>query len=326
MPLWLAVLLLTASPVRAATGSADLSAQFPNTCRYQGKTGSCHSFAATSLLEAAIMRRGGGVVELSDADLFVRSGLMGRLLIFEARGEQFKIAPEEGGDPYDDLSVALSSGVAYRATVPWEKFTKAYAEFRANQDRVCCRIGKEKPDRECKLKAVEEYCGVLGRDTAANERTLLGTSAQLEKDRAEVKTKLAGLTLERRVRSAGDFENSNIPDVLNKGVCREKGRKQTELLVEQLAAGRPLVICFSQDNLPGWDNDLDKVSDDHHCTVVYAYVTEGEGREARRVFKLRNSWGMRSRLLIFSEPNTHDIDEDHACAIGGVSWLTPYSI
>lgn len=323
MPLWLAVLLLTASPVFAATGGADLSDQFPTGCRAQGKTSSCHSFAAISLLEAAIKRRGGGTVELSDADLFVRSGLMQKLRIYEVRGEEFQFVPKEIGDPYFNLKVALSSGVAYQATAPWGNFVKAYDEFRANQDRVCGRIGKEQPDKKGRLKAVEDYCKGLSGDTAANERALLGSSEKLEKDRAEVRAKLAGLTAERRERAPGGFEDSSITDVLDKGICREKGRKQTELLVDLLRAGRPALISFSLDNLPGWDNDLNTVSDGLHCAVVYAYQTEGEGAKARRVFKLRNSWGMRSRLLFFSEPNTFDIDEDQACAILSVDWLTP---
>lgn len=66
-------LLLAGRLFTAAPETVDLSAQFPTLAlRTQNDTGACHIFSTVALLEAALNRRWGLKLQLSEADLFVR--------------------------------------------------------------------------------------------------------------------------------------------------------------------------------------------------------------------------------------------------------------
>jgi hypothetical protein len=94
-----ALLLLSlglSAQARELPVSVDLSAQFSPGERLQQNLNSCHAFAAVALMEAAVYRRTGETIRLSEADLWVRT----RTLL-----------EREGGAMLHDLRVGLRRGV-----------------------------------------------------------------------------------------------------------------------------------------------------------------------------------------------------------------------
>lgn len=126
----------------------DLSAQFPPDAaeRSQGVAGTCHDFAAIALLEAAIHRRIGGHLALSQADLFIQDTLLNddvgtRSAMapggvdggiqhyydpYLGSGYKGKHSVDEGDSAPFDLQMALNHGVAPQADLPYSSFYPAY--------------------------------------------------------------------------------------------------------------------------------------------------------------------------------------------------------
>ena len=327
-------LLTLAAAAAAAPASVDLSEQLTPGLRDQGGTASCHAFASVALLEAAIKRRGQGEQWLSSADLFVRVALKnGAYQILFLSDGNMTVTQKEDGKPDEDIEFALENGVAHGELVPWGVFHEKYAAYLKKRAAECGRLSREAKGKSCRFDSFKEYVERLEKDVDKREKEFIGASDKLVKDRAEVKAKLKGLSLHSKRRGTlRSFDDASLADIKDADVCREKGRKQTEALVETLAAGLPAVICFNMDNVPGWDKDTDKKSKSSHCVTAYGYTTAGEGKKARKSFQVRNSWGG----VVFQAPavngvpqppqvcpNTHDIDEDHACAIHGMHWLEP---
>lgn len=311
----------------------DLSDQLNLTCPAQGKTGSCHAFAATGMLEAAIKRRHGRLVTLSSADLFTRVALAkNRVRIFETEDGDATVTEIEIGRPEEGMSFALKEGIAYEETASWADFLDAYAEEKEARAERCEEIAGEAESAACRRLGLREYLEELkDEDSAAREKRLLGASPKLAAERRETKALLSGLSVTNRSRYDGHFDPAAIRDPLDRAVCREKGRKQTELLVARLDERLPVAVCFAMDNLPGWDGDKKKESGNKHCVIVRGYRSEGEGPAARKSFQVRNSWGSFQAVRVdargipsfASVEVTHDIHEDHACAITSASWISP---
>lgn len=332
-PLLLAALL--ALPASAAEGrSVDLSDQFDETCRSQGKVGACHAFASVELLQAAIKRRHGRTTRLSSADLFVRVALKdNRPIVMEtAEGKAF-VAQIETGSPQLDIAHALREGVAHEEDASWADFLERYEE-RQEERAVRCEeiVDAADGNAACRRQDLREYMRELGNESAAErEKRLLGDAPALAAGRRETKGLLAGLTLSKRRMDEGDFDAAGPADIADRAVCREKGRKQTELLTARLDERLPVAICFVMDGLPGWDGNMKKKSGERHCVAVKGYRVEGEGAAARKAFKIRNSWGAAQTVRFDGRglPSfdaveiTHDIGEDHACAIVSAVWLSP---
>jgi len=102
-----------AKAVPQAPVRVDLSYQFPDGPRDQGRMNSCHAFVAVALVEAAWFRAYGAHLRLSEADLFVRT--------LALPGVPF-LRRFEGGLARRDLRRALDGGV-----LPGDY----YAEFEA---------------------------------------------------------------------------------------------------------------------------------------------------------------------------------------------------
>jgi len=331
----LSALLVLASAASAAPASVDLTEQFTGGLRDQGATGSCHAFASISLLEAAIKRRGQGEDWLSSADLFVRVALQnGAYEIVTLKDGSMIVTQKEGGKADADLEFALENGVARAETVPWGVFYAAYVQYRQERLAECQNLSAKSKNPGCRQDTFEEYVERLQKDAANREKKFLGDSKVLAEDRAKIKAKFKGLTLQsKRMGFLRSFDEASATDVADPGVCREKGSKQTAALVETLAANLPAVICFNMANLPGWGKDKTKKDGASHCVTAYGYSTSGQGAAARKSFRLRNSWGgfvLPAAAPINGVPQeprvcpiTFDIDEDHACAIQGMFWLTP---
>lgn len=137
-------LLLRAGAASAASPKAvDLSGQFPGAAvRDQGATNTCHVFSTVALLEAALNRRWGLSVALSEADLFVRKVIMNPgyyQKVTEAIGRSQGSEPAyrfvEWGSASDDIEFAIANGIAKAATAPWPAFAKRYEDFKNGQLR-----------------------------------------------------------------------------------------------------------------------------------------------------------------------------------------------
>lgn len=327
--------LLPALLLASLCAAADLSHKFFPECRGQGDTASCHAFASIAVLEASMT----APVRLSEADLFVRVALdSGRFKVVKKDDGSVAVEQEEEGAPHRDIAHALEHGVAEAGDAPWDEFLKAWRTHRDEQRAACARAVSEdgRSAKACLAddeSALREYLdGLKGEEGREAREKLLGDPEALARSRRAVKAKLAGLALKTLRRDSGDFDDASLQDVRDDGVCREKGRKQTEALVEQLDAGRPMAVCFGMEGVPGWDQGAEKKKKDtpRHCVAATGYETAGEGAAARKVFKLRNSWvGMIVTPPTAAHPLhqvqtvavTYDIGEDKACAIHELAWL-----
>ena len=101
-----------AKAVPQAPARVDLSGQFGDAPRKQGKIASCHTFVAVALIEAAYFRRYGRRVRLSEADLFVRRNAAPALPYLRARDSgmlrpDLRFALKFGVNPFHRLEVGL---------------------------------------------------------------------------------------------------------------------------------------------------------------------------------------------------------------------------
>ena len=110
-----------ARAVPQAPARADLSGQFADAPRKQGKIASCHTFVAVALIEAAYFRQYGRQVRLSEADLFVRRNAAPALPYLRAR---------DSGMVRPDLRYALNHGV-----MPGDFYAEFEARYHAFEKR-----------------------------------------------------------------------------------------------------------------------------------------------------------------------------------------------
>lgn len=335
----LAALLLTTSP--AARAGVDLSDQLPAACSDQGGIRACHAFAALVLVHAAAKRNMIELAPLSEADLFTRVALAENGFEVSKLNERVaEIEQIESGYAERDLAFVLGEGVAYEKSASWERFVDAYRAYMREINIECVEtaIAKGETADQCMKKngTAAKFIERIKSERDAREKRFLGDADLLAAERKEVQGKLSRFKLQSKSKDKGDFVAAGPREISDPGVCREKGRKQTELLVEKLGEKLPVLVCFDMENLPAWDRDLGKKDPKkpRHCAVVYRWDRSGEGQAARVVFTLRNSWGYRLTPPRFNpltrglemtalEPNTHPISEDHACAINGAYWLIP---
>lgn len=132
------LLLALALPAhsRELPASVDLSEQFPPGERRQHDLNSCHAFAAVGLLEAAIYRRAGGTLRLSDADLWVR---------------QLVVRSHEGGLLLRDLRVGLRRGVT-----PGDWYQEMKARYKEGDKKKDLLPEVKTPEAKEARKAVRE--------------------------------------------------------------------------------------------------------------------------------------------------------------------------
>lgn len=273
--------------------TVDLTESFPLSCRSQGHTSSCHTFASIALLESALKRKYDEEFRLSEADLFVRKNLVaGNFQVVSEdseKGTSVDVADVETGHPYKDVKFALENGVAQQKTVPWDKFLEAYGKFKAERRELCLKAFKEdgKPLAQC-LKDRGNFRAFLDslkdkKNLAEKEKRLIGEGKDFSKDRRFIWEKLQGLSVEKK----DGFELLGPPEADDKGVCREKGSRRGEMILEHLNAKRPVVVCFVYDGLEAWHRKTKK-GKASHCVAIRGY----EKAEKERPLRLatRNSW------------------------------------
>jgi hypothetical protein len=338
----LALLVLLAAPALAAPTAADLGGQFPDAAtRNQGATGSCHIFTTVSLIEAALYRRHGLRLPLSEADLFVRKVVSdpdyydrARKAVGAGDGAASAYSFVEGGSPFDDISFALKNGVAKAATAPWSAFAARYdaykkkrkAEIEAKRERVVASAGG--------VAQIKEDYAAIGRQEAAGGTDYFASVARSNLRRIEPKIvghHLAELASFREFldqvegRSPADAESllHGDPKVLAAdraavkamtgpfrvrkldfgAACKDGGAAQKAGLLAALDRGIPVSVAMELGGLKEWGQERAKTA--RHAFTITGYSRDAAGAVT---LKSRNSWG----------GDNPDVTEDRFCRISRV--------
>lgn len=338
----LALVALLAAPALGAPAGADLGGQFPDAAtRNQGATGSCHIFTTVSLIEAALYRRHGLRLPLSEADLFVRKVVSdpdyydrARKAVGPGDGAASAYSFVEGGSPYDDISFALKNGVAKAATAPWSAFAARYdaykkkrkEEIEAKRERVVASAGG--------VAQIKEDYAEIGRAEAAGGTDYFASVARSNLRRIEPKIvghHLAELASFREYlgriegRSPADAEAllHGDPKVLAADrasvkamtgpfrvrkldfgtACKDGGAARKAGLLAALDRGIPVSVAMELGGLKEWGQERAKSA--RHAFTITGYARDAAGAV---VLKSRNSWG----------GDNPDVPESRFCRISRV--------
>ncbi|MBI3298258.1 MAG: hypothetical protein HYZ75_08850 [Elusimicrobia bacterium] len=253
----------------------DLSGQFPTASRDQHDVGSCHTFTAVGLLEAAYYRRTGEHARFSEADLYLRYRLMTGSA-YDAWVWMKKPELAEGGMVKGDIEAALRYGVA--TTPQYEDFLERYRRYREAEQRTMADIERRRaldPWYVRLLYDPRRHWQRLQQDPAAQRMLqdyLIGSDPALEREREENRRKLAGLSVDRRF-------YVTLPSSLDApaDACRRDGKPSTDFVMSELRAGRPVGVSYFTDKKWG-----------SHVLIIKGYRLDESGAV---VFTTRNSWG-----------------------------------
>lgn len=321
----LIALLAPGPDLAAAPRSADLSAQFPDAAaRDQGVTGGCHIFTTVSLVEAALFRRHGLHLPLSEADLFVRKVVAdpdyydrARKAVGAGDGAASAYTFVEGGSPYDDIVFALTHGVAKGATAPWSAFAARYDAYKKKRKTEI----EEKRERVVEtaggVEQVREDYDRIGRDEAAgySDRIAQAGRANLRRvETAVTRHHLASLTSFRAFldqiagKSSAEAETLLLgdPKILAADRasvktmtapfrvrkldfttgCGDGGAARKAGLLAALDRGIPVTVAMELGGLKEWGQEKNKSA--RHAFTITGYARDAGGAVT---LKSRNSWG-----------------------------------
>lgn len=243
-------LAVSSKTIGQAPARVDLSAQFGDPPRKQGDIGSCHSFTAVALIEAAYFRQYGRHVRLSEADLYVRRIVLPPLS---------RLISREGALLRPELRYALERGV-----MPGD----FYAEFETRYHAFAKRFFKFLDPKE---SVVDELL-----PESATEEANAG--------REKIRSEIAGFTVggESFLKFIGAAARSTIKD----GPIRCRHRRVAAMIERQLNAGRPVGIGLDRGwaQSPVWRQNS-KGANAHYFTIV-GY----DRAESGLVFHTRNTW------------------------------------
>ncbi len=246
--------------------SADLSWQF-QAPRDQGSIGSCHAFAATGLIEAALRRAYGISIHLSEADMLALGVL---------RDKSMAVTGEEGGPILLDLQQALRYGLATEKTVAYQDAERQVRMIKTQAQiaRIAARAaisdlfqdsGSAVPvDIGTAAAAVDTGEGVRARLAAA--------STQAKRERASVQSALAGATIE-------PLDGDGLPGKI----------------AERLCAGLPVAVSIFPSAMSGeWGNLAGG-----HGVIIQGFDESASGP----IFHVRNSWANAGHELPLTNPD-----------------------
>ncbi|MFA5138406.1 MAG: hypothetical protein WC728_04165 [Elusimicrobiota bacterium] len=263
------------SGTSAGSGGVDLSGQFPTSSRDQLDVGSCHTFTAVGLLEAAYYRKYGERIRFSEADLFMQY----RLLSGNAYDSWvWRTKPElgEGGRVQGDIETAIARGVA--TTPQYSDFVERYRRYREAEQRTLQNIEEQRKKDPWYVRLLYDprrHWRRMQQDPQAQrilQNYLMGNDRTLESQRETTRQKLQGFKVDRQF-------FITLPNSVDrpKEQCRRDGRSRTQAVLKELDAGRPVGVSYFTDN--DWGS---------HVIIVTGYKTDETGGI---VFKTRNSWG-----------------------------------
>ena len=264
-----------ASAAEGDGGGVDLSYQFPDGSRNQADVGSCHAFSSVALLEAAYFRRYGEHLKFSEADLFLRRNVTGRMAYGEyiAWGDP-KIT--EGGNAKWDLDYAIANGIA--TTPQYEAFLARYREYREAERRTLEDIERQRKRDPWYVRLLYNprlHWAALQQQPLSKkilENYLLGNDPVVEAERAASRQRLKGFRTVQKLFVELPNSIAKSPDA-----CRKGGRAQTEHLLRELKSGQPVGVSYYTDKKFGG-----------HVIIVQGYQADPVNGV---VFKTRNSWG-----------------------------------
>lgn len=338
----LIALLATGPALAAAPKTADLSAQFPDAAtRNQGATGSCHIFTTVSLIEAALYRRHGLHLPLSEADLFVRKVLAdpdyyarARKAVGPGDGAASAYGFVEGGSPYDDIVFALKNGAAKGATAPWIAFAGRYEAYKKKRKSEI----EEKRELVVATAGGVEQVGKdydrIGRDEASgySDRIAQVGRANLRRVETQVtRAHLASLTsfrafldqiagkspAEAEALLLGDpkllaADRASVKTMIApfrvrkldfKTDCLDGGAARKAGLLIALNRDIPVTVTMDLGGLKEWGQETAKTA--RHAFTITGYARDESGA---MTLKSRNSWG----------GDNPDVPESRFCRISRV--------
>lgn len=311
------ILLLPAAPACAGDKEiVQLHGVFPDDAtRDQGDYGACHSFASVAILENAI-KRAGGDVKLSEADLFLRYTLrsdhyielMGGWMFDEAMKDAYlKMSDRyvrEGDNPSPEIEFALAQGVATRDSVPWAATMRYYDYYKRNLQALldarikeCTETKTECAKPQANRSSYESYASYVKYLREGNKNPgqyiIPGEPATLQAERDATRKLLSGF---KYISIIGPRENTEPGDA-----CREKARVQRDTIAFALRGHAPVIVGMNLENLPAWQ------SFGGHAFVLTGFLRDAD----RYTFTTRNSWGGKNP----------DVPDDQLCHLGFAGWL-----
>lgn len=310
----LAALLTTA----ASAADLDVSHTLPDApTRDQSDAGSCHSFAATGLVESALYRQYGLRLRLSEADLFVGRVVTDKDYYEEASAAMRraqgsgraaeKIELSEGGFPEKDLEFVLGRGMATNFAADYAQMMLSYRRLRDAERRTLEGLSRQSADYAPGGNAFQRwYYNTLvpllyspgdhwaslqsrPQSRRITEMALLGgpeNAAKLAAERELVKKALAGFKKEQASFPFLDVEGATASDAAK---CAVAGRRQKAWIVSQLKKGRPVAVSMRLGGATEWGAAAEgpDARDAQHAFLLTGMST-GDGGA---VFHTRNSWG-----------------------------------
>lgn len=338
MPLVLTAVL--AGSAAAADRALDVSHTLPDgPTRNQSDAGSCHSFAATGLVESALYRQYGVRLRLSEADLFVGRIVTDKDYYDSAAAAMRKVQGtgkeaadtdvSEGGFPGADVDFVLGRGMATNFSADYATMMLTYRRMRDAEQRTMRDIARQNanyaPNGNAFSKWYYNTFVPLFYDPGAHwaelstspqarrvtETALLGgpdNSKRLAAERELVKKALAGFKKEE-----ASFPHLKVKSetVILRPQCRAAGKKQKAWIAAQLAKGRPVAISMRLGGASEWGSrwtDKD-IEDSNHAFLITGLAEEADGTVS---LVTRNSWGGKN-------PN---VGEDRFCRIYSALTLT----
>jgi hypothetical protein len=278
----------------------SLFSQFPDAGRNQHDAGSCHTFAAIGLLEAAYFRQYGQTVRLSDADLFLNRTVLNSEFYGDLKRSDSpeKIEVDDGGYIPADTQFALDHGVA--TDLQYEDFLTrylAYSQNVQNDMRFVKRLaaeGSAVPDWMAKLvykltgnpedKYIDSQMAPEAQKTLQSYMQGVIRDSQLASQRVESQKRLAGFKL---LTVDFDYLGDTVNHSLAAADCATLGIRQGQDILVELRAGRPVGVAMTLKGLDSW-GQRGATTDANHAFIIAGYAPAADGK---LVFKTRNSWG-----------------------------------
>lgn len=304
---------------QAADLSADVSSTLPDVpARNQSNAGSCHSFAATGLVESALYRQFGLRLRLSEADLFV-----GRIVtdkdyydaaaetirkVQGSRGAPGSVDVSEGGHPAADVDFVLGRGMATNFSADYATMMLSYRRMREAEKKTMQDIARQSADYAPSGNSFQKWyfntlvplfydpgkhwaeLSTTPQSRKITEMALLGgpdNAKRLAGERELVRQALAGFKKEE---ASFPILKVKSETVVYREQCRKAGQKQKEWITGQLRKGRPVAISMRIGGAKEWGSSwTDKdVEDNNHAFLITGY---SDGTDGTVSLATRNSWG-----------------------------------
>lgn len=323
----------------AAELTLDVSRTLPDApTRNQADAGSCHSFAATGLVESALYRQYGLRLRLSEADLFVGRIVTDKDYYDEAAAAMRRaqgsgkppkeVEVSEGGHPSSDVDFVLGRGMATNFAADYATMMLSYRRMRDAEQRTMAGIARDNADYAPGGNSFQKWYFntfvPLFYDPGAHwaelqtkpqsrkitEMALLGgpeNAKRLAAERELVKKALAGF---KKAEASFARHKPTSGTAKDPKLCRAAGQKAGAWVRGQLEKGRPVAISMGVGGAQEWGSQPDEpdIDDSNHAFLITGLASE----KGKVTLVTRNSWGGRNP----------GVGEDRFCRIYAAATLT----